>query len=400
MLLRRIRIAAAITTVLAVLHGLPWWLVAWAPAWPPPVTMVLTAATAAALVGLPVAMVLGHGRAQIDPAAVAGDTWLGIVWQLFAWSLMGAVALGIAVAAGVNPVIAARPIALAVVAAVTMLTGWGLYEALRLPAVRRTEVGLERLGPGLDGLVLVLIADTHFGPIDRSRWSRRLADLVNSLGADVLAHAGDIADGTVAARRGQAAPLGEMRARLARIYVTGNHEYFSDAQAWMEHVDALGWDVLHNSRVSIERGGDVLVLAGVDDMTAPQPEAGLGGPGGGVAAALAGLADTTPVVLLSHQPKSVGAAVAAGVDLQLSGHTHGGQIWPFHLLVRLDQKVLHGLSRAGGRTLLYTTRGCGFWGPPLRVFAPSEVAVLTLRSAVGVKSPGAVPRESDRPEAS
>jgi predicted MPP superfamily phosphohydrolase len=378
--MRRLGFAATLVVVLALLHGLPWWLLVWAPDWSTPVTVALTAVTIAAALGFPLAMVLGHGPSQRDAAAVTGDTWLGIVWQLFAWSIPGGAALGIAAAAGSDPVTAARVVAIVVLVLVIGLCCWGYVEAMRTPRVRRLDVPLERLGPGLDGLRLVLIADTHYGPLDRIGWSRRLADLVNTLDADVLAHAGDIADGTVPRRREQAAPLADMKATLARVYVTGNHEYFSDAPGWVEHMGSAGWTVLHNRHVVVGRGGDSVVLAGIDDATARR--SGIEGHGADLAAALSGVPEDAPVVLLSHQPQTVGAAVAAGVDLQLSGHTHGGQIWPFHLLVRADQRTLHGLVQLDGRTQMYTTRGSGFWGPPFRVFAPSEVTVLTLRSRV------------------
>ena len=161
--------------------------------------------------------------------------------------------------------------------------------------------------------------------------------------------------------------------------MTGNHEYYGEAQRWVEHMQDLGWEPLHNRYLVVERGGDRLVVAGVDDRTA----AGSGLPGHGAdhAAALAGADPELPILLLAHQPKQIDAAVVHGVDLQLSGHTHGGQIWPFHYLVRTDQPVLAGLSRHGKRTRLYTSRGTGFWGPPFRIFAPSEITVLTLRCA-------------------
>jgi hypothetical protein len=264
----------------------------------------------------------------------------------------------------------------ALIAAVLLM--WGYAEAMRVSRVRRIDVTIPRLGAGLDGLRVVLLTDTHYGPINRARWSRGVVDKVNTLDADVVAHTGDIADGEVAQRREQAAPLGDVRAALARVYVTGNHEYFSGAQRWVEHMAALGWEALHNRHVVVSRGGDSLVIAGVDDRTA----AGSGVPGHHAdhAAALAGTDPEVPVLLLAHQPKQVDGAVAHGVDLQISGHTHGGQIWPFHYLVRLDQPVLQGLSRHGERTQLYTSRGTGFWGPPFRVFAPSEITLITLHA--------------------
>jgi predicted MPP superfamily phosphohydrolase len=170
---------------------------------------------------------------------------------------------------------------------------------------------------------------------------------------------------------------------MAKVYITGNHEYFSGALQWVEHMSELGWTVLHNKHVIVERGGDRLAIAGTDDLTA----AGSGIPGhrSDLPAAIAGIPDGMPVVLIAHQPKevreaSVPTAAGAAVDLQLSGHTHGGQLWPFHLIVRLEQGALQGLSRHGEHTQLYTTRGAGFWGPPFRIFAPSEISLLTLRS--------------------
>ena len=230
-------------------------------------------------------------------------------------------------------------------------------------------------------MTIVLIADTHYGPINRAVWSAKMVAAVNRLDPDVIVHAGDLADGSVERRRAQVAPLETAHGRLARVYITGNHEYFSGAVQWVEHMTALGWTVLHNKHVIVERGGARLAIAGTDDLTA----AGSGIPGhrSDLPAALAGVPAGTPVVLVAHQPKEVREAAAAGVDLQLSGHTHGGQIWPFHLIVRVEQGALQGLSRPGPHTQLYTTRGVGFWGPPFRVFAPNEISLLTLRSGAG-----------------
>jgi predicted MPP superfamily phosphohydrolase len=203
-----------------------------------------------------------------------------------------------------------------------------------------------------------------------------VADRINELDADIVCHVGDLADGTVDMREEQVMPLAAARGKFARVYVTGNHEYFSEAQGWLDYMESIGWDVLHNRHIVVERGGDQLVVAGVDDVTAQA--SGVDGHGANVDAALAGADPALPVLLLAHQPKQVTGAVNAGVDLQISGHTHGGQIWPFNFLVRLDQPVVHGLSTHGQRTQLYTSRGTGFW-PPFRVFAASEITVLTLR---------------------
>jgi predicted MPP superfamily phosphohydrolase len=226
---------------------------------------------------------------------------------------------------------------------------------------------------------VALLTDTHYGPINRARWSARVTDAVNALEPDIVCHTGDIADGTVDQRREQAAPLGLIHAKLARTYVTGNHEYFGEAQRWLDHMRELGWEALHNRHITVERDGAQLTIAGVDDRTAK--DSGKPGHGADHAAALSGAAAGVPVLLLAHQPKQIDAAVEHGVDLQISGHTHGGQMWPFHYLVRIDQPVVAGLSRHGTRTQLYTSRGTGFWGPPFRIFAPSEITLLTLSAA-------------------
>jgi len=377
--LRWLRFGATITAILALLFGVPWWTVVLAGArWPVAVVVAGTVVFAGALVAFPVLMYLGHGRRALDWAAWSGDTILGVIWVLFAWAVLGnllRVALGLV---GVADPARSRIVAVAVAAVSVGLVLWGYAEAMRVPRIRRVDVTIPRLGTGLSGVRVVLLTDTHYGPINRARWSAGVVAAVNALDADIVCHTGDIADGSVSRRREQAAPLGTVRARLARAYVTGNHEYFGEAQGWLDHMRELGWEPLHNRHIVVERDGARLVVAGVDDATA----ASSGRPGHRAdhAAALAGVDPELPVLLLAHQPKQIGGAVEYGVDLQISGHTHGGQIWPFHLLVRLDQPAVQGLSRHGERTQLYTSRGTGFWGPPLRVFAPSEITVLTLRA--------------------
>jgi predicted MPP superfamily phosphohydrolase len=379
-LLRPYLFGLTITAILALLFGVPWWTLVLAHAqWPVPVVVAGTVGFVGGIVAFPALMYLGHGRRQWDRAAVTGDTILGVIWVFFAWALLGNVLRPALAVGGVADPLRSRIVAAATAVVSLVLVLWGYVEAIRIPRIKRVDVTLPRLGLGLDGVQVVLLTDTHYGPLDRARWSAGVVDAVNALGADIVCHTGDIADGTVLQRRAQAAPLGAVRARLARAYVTGNHEYFGEADGWLDHMRELGWEPLHNRHIVVERGGARLVIAGVDDATA----AGTGRPGHQAdhAAALTDADPDLPVLLLAHQPKQVDAAVAHGVDLQLSGHTHGGQIWPFHLLVRLDQPVVQGLSRHGAHTQLYTSRGTGFWGPPLRVFAPSEITVLTLRSA-------------------
>jgi uncharacterized protein len=375
---RRWRRLALVLAIMLLLFGLPAATVL-APGaqWPIGVVACGAALFAAGFVALPLTMMLGHGRGHRDRAAVVGDSLLGAAWVLFVWSALGQLATAVLVLAGVEDPLRSRVVAVAVLIVVAALLVWGHFEAMRIPRVKAVDVLIDQLGPGLDGLRVAMITDTHYGPIDRARWSAGVVAKVNELDADIVCHVGDIADGTVAVREEQARPLASVEASAAKVYVTGNHEYFSEAQGWLDYMENIGWTALHNRHVVIERGGDRLVVAGVDDATARG--SGVPGHAADLTAALAAADRALPVLLLAHQPKQVVHAARAGVQLQLSGHTHGGQIWPFNVLVRLDQPVVHGLSRHGHRTQLYTSRGTGFWGPPFRVFAPSEITLLTLR---------------------
>ncbi|MFE2997095.1 metallophosphoesterase [Nocardia sp. NPDC059246] len=358
----------------ALLFALPWWLLVYT-------TMSGTwfwLGSAVFLLGylaLPAGMLLGHGPRQSDAASLVGDTMLGVMWVVFTWSVIGAAVRGVLAVAGVDDPVRSRVVAVGVLAVSVVLSAWAIYEARRVPRVRTVEVGIPGLGAGLDGFRLVVVTDTHYAATDRLRWSERVVEEVNALRPDIACHAGDLADGSVEKRRAQVDPLGKVEAEYGRFYITGNHEYFGDAPGWIDHMSGLGWQPLRNQHEVITRDGDSLVLAGIDDPTG----SGLPGHGPDIEAALAGADPALPVVLLAHQPKQVTDAVSAGVALQISGHTHGGQIWPFRYLVRLDQPVVAGLSRHGERTQLYTSRGTGFWGPQLRLFAPSEITVLILR---------------------
>ncbi|WP_163887232.1 metallophosphoesterase [Mycolicibacterium hippocampi] len=367
-----------VSTILVTLFGVPWWtLLAAGTQWPDAVVVAGSIVFAAAFVALPATVISGHGPRHRDWPARIGDALLGAVWVLFVWSVLSLLLrLGLSVF-GVEDPLRARVVAVSVLIVVAVLLVWGYVEAMRVPRTKNVDVHIAGLGSGLDGLRVVMITDTHYGPIDRTRWSTAVTKRVNTLDADIVCHVGDLADGTVAVREQQVAPLAAARGALARVYVTGNHEYFSEAQGWLDYMESIGWDALHNRHIVVERGGHQMVVAGVDDATAHA--SGVDGHGENLDVALAGCDPALPVLLLAHQPKQITSAVSAGVDLQISGHTHGGQIWPFNFLVRLDQPVVAGLSAHGDRTQLYTSRGTGFWGPPFRVFAPSEITVLTLR---------------------
>lgn len=207
------------------LFGLPGWtLLAPGARWPTVVVAVGAALFVAAFVALPVMMTLGHGHRHRDWAAVAGDSLLGAAWVLFVWAVLGQVLeLGLGLA-GVEDPLRSRVVAISVVVIAVVLLAWGYLEAMRVPRVRAVDVAIDGLGRGLDGTRVVMITDTHYGPIDRARWSARVVAKVNGINADIVCHVGDIADGTVGTRETQARPLASVQATSARVYVTGNHE--------------------------------------------------------------------------------------------------------------------------------------------------------------------------------
>ncbi|SDY57329.1 hypothetical protein SAMN05660209_03201 [Geodermatophilus africanus] len=255
--------------------------------------------------------------------------------------------------------------------------GTGAYLANSAPVVRRVPVTLAGLDPALDGLRIVTFSDGHLSAMSSTRRFERLVELVNEQRPDVVAIVGDLVDGELGELRDEVAPLADLVSEQGVYFVTGNHEYFVDTTAWLRHLPTLGVRVLRNERVPIVRGGASVDLAGIDDRTAIS--SGVPGHGADLDTALDGRDDAVPVVLLAHQPVQVAQAAAAGVGLQLSGHTHGGQLWPFDYAVRLDQPAVQGLSRVGD-TQLYVTTGAGFWGPPMRIGARPEVAVVELRA--------------------
>ncbi|WP_318271866.1 metallophosphoesterase [Microbispora triticiradicis] len=270
----------------------------------------------------------------------------------------------------------------AVVAAGALATvGYGVTRALGDPVIERVPVRLPRLDPRMSGLRIAAVSDIHLGPLTGRGHTERIVRMINGLEADVVTIVGDLVDGTVAELGRLATPLKSLESRYGAYFVTGNHEYYTaeGPQEWIEELRSLGVRPLRNERVEITHGGAVLDLAGVNDLNGA-----LSGDGPDMGRALGGRDADRPVVLLAHQPVQVAQAAAHGVDLQLSGHTHGGQMAPFNLLVPLQQPVVAGLAsvprQGGGDTQIYVTRGAGFWGPPVRVGAPPEITLIELRA--------------------
>jgi len=254
------------------------------------------------------------------------------------------------------------------------LTAVGFLNARRPARVQRVTVPLSRLPPQLDGFRIAQITDIHVGPTIKAPYLQAIVDRVNALEADVVAITGDLVDGSVAELRAHVAPLAQLRARHGVYFVTGNHEYYSGVHGWVAELQRLGIRVLHNEHVVLRHEGAHLVLAGVPDVSGHRFDPDHRSD---PAAALAGAPREAPRVLLAHQPRSATAAAEAGFHLQLSGHTHGGQFLPWNWLVPLQQPFTAGLHRLGG-LLVYVSRGTGYWGPPKRLGAPSEIAVLRL----------------------
>ncbi|UXA19157.1 metallophosphoesterase [Mycobacterium sp. SMC-4] len=268
-----------------------------------------------------------------------------------------------------------RVAAVAAGTATVGLVGTGLANALGPPQILRVPVRLPRLDPAFNGFRIAVVADIHLGPLLGRAHTERIVRMVNETEPDLIAVVGDVVDGTVAELGPAAAPLQDLVSGEGAFFITGNHEYFvEDTEDWLRELERLGLQPLRNEHTRIRRGGAGFDLAGINDLAGASrsdpPD---------LERALRGVVPDSATVLLAHQPVQVGEAAERGVDLQLSGHTHGGQMWPFHYAVGLAQPALAGLSTVRD-TQLYVTRGAGFWGPPLRVGAPPDISVLTLQS--------------------
>jgi len=377
---------AIVVSVLGGLHYYLWARLIRAPAWPQPWTRRLTVGLVFLGGSLPLALSLGRavpsiGRFIFWPAYL----WLGLMFLLVvavAASDLMRLPLGLVHRFSNQPIDFGRRQWLARLWAggsVVVAGAFGLYavrEALGHIRVRRVEIRLKKLAAEQDGLRIAQISDVHIGPTLRAAFLEQVVQRTNDLAPDLVAITGDLVDGSVAELQKAVRALGKLRAKHGVFFVTGNHEYFSGARAWVTELGLLGVRVLRNERVTIGEGPFALELAGTDDPTAHRyPEEGHGED---LPRALAGRDPARPVVLLAHQPKTVHEAARLGVDLQLSGHTHGGQIWPFRYAVLLQQPVVAGLARFG-ETQIYVSRGTGFWGPPMRLGAPAEITEVILR---------------------
>jgi predicted MPP superfamily phosphohydrolase len=251
------------------------------------------------------------------------------------------------------------------------ITGYGVKTATSAPQIDRVQLPMAKLPRAMDGTRLAVVSDIHIGPLTGVNHAQRIVQVINSVNADLVCIVGDLVDGSVAELGRFAAPLGGIESRHGAFFVTGNHEYYSGAEEWINEVSRLGIRPLRNERVAING----LDLAGVNDLSGEEQ-----GDAPDFARALGDRDTARPVVLMAHQPVAAVEAAPYGVDLQVSGHTHGGQMAPFNLLVKLQQPVVSGFGEVDG-VPVYVTNGAGFWGPPVRVGAPPQVTVIELRVA-------------------
>lgn len=335
--------------------------------------LVLVLVASAALMPLSMTARRMKNRRAAEGFAWAGFIFMGLFSSLFVLTLLRELVLLVGAIAGADADIA-RWTGLAVPAIAGLVTLWGFINARRRARVVSLDVPIAGLPASLKGFTIAQISDIHVGPTIKAPYLRAIVDKVNQLDADMVAVTGDLVDGSVRELGPHVAPLAELRSRHGTFFVTGNHEYYSGAHAWIAELKRLGVRVLLNEHTVLQHGASPLVVAGVADYSAhlfdpshrSDPQV-----------ALAGAPAHATRVLLAHQPRSAEAAEQAGFQLQISGHTHGGQFFPWNLFVPLQQPFTAGLHKL--RNLwVYVSRGTGYWGPPKRFGAPSEITRLRL----------------------
>jgi len=379
----RMMIALAVVSAISwLLHRYLWARLVRDAAWPQPWSSALAIAIfiLAALMPLTFLAMRWLPRAANAPLAWLVYTWMGLAFYLFLLTVLTDAGRGIVALVGGLPkdperrLVLARTLAGVVGAASALIGAGGVANVVRGFDLRRVRVPLSKLPRSAAGYAIVQITDVHVGPTIGRDFVEAVVRETNALGPDMVVITGDLVDGTVDQLRTLVEPLRDLRARDGVFFVTGNHEYYSGADEWIAHLGTLGVRVLRNERVAVREAFD---LAGVDDASAHRM---LPHHGQDVARALDGRDMSKPVVLLAHQPKALKHALAGQVDLQLSGHVHGGQMMPFNWLVRLDQPLVAGLHRVED-TWVYVSTGTGYWGPPMRVGTTAELTRIELVTA-------------------
>jgi predicted MPP superfamily phosphohydrolase len=377
---QRMIIAAVVLSALSwLLHRYVWARLVRDAAWPAPWGTVLTVAifVLAALIPIAFFAMRWLPRALNAPLSWVVYVWMGFALYLFLLTVLSDAGRGVAALLGALPsdperrLFLSRTIATAIAGATGLIGAGGLFNGLRGFDIRRVRVPLARLPQSASGYRIVQMTDVHVGPTIGRGFVDAIVRETNALAPDMVVITGDLVDGSVAQLRDLVEPLRGLRAKDGVFFVTGNHEYYSGADEWIAHLRSLGVRVLRNERVDV-RG--LFDIAGVDDASAGRT---LPHHGQDVGKAMEGRDPSRAVVLLAHQPKAFADARRAGVDLQISGHVHGGQLVPFNWLVRLDQPFVSGLHLVD-KTWIYVSTGTGYWGPPMRVGPGAELTHIEL----------------------
>ncbi len=378
-------VAALVVSGLSfLLHRYLWARLVRDPAWPAPWGTILTTALVVLAVLIPVTFLAMRSlpRAANAPMSWVAYTWMGFLLYFFLLTVLSDAGRGVAAIFGALPKDPERRLFLSrmIASGVTGLAGLigigGVVNVARGFVVQRLRIPLAKLPETATGYVIVQMSDVHIGPTLGHDFMESVVRETNALAPDMIVITGDLVDGSVEQLREHVAPLRDLKAKDGVFFVTGNHEYYSGADEWIAHLATLGIRVLRNERVDV-RG--LFDLAGVDDASSAGM---LAHHGQDVAKAARGRDPSRALVLLAHQPKALKDALAAQVDLQLSGHVHGGQLVPFNWLVRLDQPLVAGLHLVDG-TWVYVSTGTGYWGPPMRVGPGAELTRIELVSGAG-----------------
>ena len=369
-------------TLTFLLHRYIWLRMVRDVAWTGPWGKVFTIAifTLAALVPLVFLTMRTATRSFAVPFSWVVYTWMGFLLYLFVFSVLSDMGKGASHIVGIIPQdperrrFVARGIAMFIGTAAGAVGLTGMYNVARGFTVKRIRVPIAKLPQSASGYSIVQLTDVHVGPTIGRKFVESMVAETNALNPDMIVITGDMVDGSVANLSELVEPLRDLKAKDGVFFVTGNHEYYSGADEWIAHIRTLGIRVLRNERVDVRGAFD---LVGVDDASARNmlPDHGMD-----IEGAVEGRDVSKALVLLAHQPKAFSHALKAGVDLQLSGHVHGGQMIPFNWLAHIDQPFIADLHRVEN-TWIYVSAGTGYWGPPMRVGTQAEITWIELISS-------------------